>query len=402
MKSSQIPKFGPLSGVKVLVSGLTVAGPYAGSLMADFGAEVINIENPITKDPSRQTPGAGFAKERRNERGLVLNIPTPEGKEVFLKLLKDADILIESSKGGQWAKWGLGDEVLWQHNPKLVIAHVSGFGQSGVPEYVGRGSWDSIGQAFGGLMFLNGNPAPEPAAPAAPYTADYFTALFASWSCLAAYINVQKTGQGESIDVAQFESVLAVQGGFPTDYFTHGIERQRTGWKNAIAGWQAYKCKDGDIFVCFIGASAMKNGLPLIGLEWGSPEFPKGNMYILAGTPEGDLVSQKLAEYCAIRTIEELDQEFNSIGLAASPIMTYELMDKHPHFQAREVFAEWEDANGQIIKGQGIIPKFKNNPGKIWKAAPSYGQDNEDILAELGFTPEQISELYDKKITNKD
>ncbi|SHN88268.1 CoA transferase [Desulfitobacterium chlororespirans] len=399
MKSTEIPKFGPLAGVKVVSVGMSVAGPYAPSLMADFGADVIFIENPAAPDVCRQAPGSSFEKERKNHRSLVLNIPTPEGKEALLAILKKADILIETSKGGQWAKWGLTDEVLWQANPKLVIGHVSGFGQTGDPEYVARGSWDSIGQAFGGYMNLNGNPEPEPPAPAAPYTCDYLTAMSACWSCLAAYIHAQKTGQGESIDIAQFEAALTSHS-YTQDYLTHGIERKRSGPKSVIAGWQGYQCKDGQIFTCFIGPNTMKKGLPLIGLDPDAPEY-KGKLYVLVGEPGSEAIVEAMKKFCAARTVNEADLELNHNGIAASPIMTFEMMKTHPHYIAREEFIEWETFGGYTFKSTNIFPRMKNNPGKVWRPAPLFGMDNDDILEEAGLTPDQIKVLYENKVIAK-
>jgi Predicted acyl-CoA transferases/carnitine dehydratase len=395
MKSFDIPKFGPLTGVKVISVGMSVASPYAGSLMADFGADVIFVENPFAPDMLRQAPGAVFEKERKNHRSLVLNIPTPEGKEILLSLLKDTDILLETSKGGQWAKWGLTDEVLWQANPKLVIGHVSGFGQTGVPEYVQRGSWDSIAQAFGGYMILNGNPEPEPPAPAQPATADYLTALTTCWSCLAAYIHAWKTGQGESLDIAQFEVALS---NVPLpEYLTHGIERKRSGPKSHIAGWQSFQCKDGRIFVCLIGPSAMTTGLAFLGLDPNAPEY-KGKRRIRIGDPGDQVIIQKLEEYCAGRTVDEADQELNAHSISASPIMTFDMMKTHPHYLARNVFTEWQTFAGYTFKSTDIFPRLKNNPGKMWRPAPAFGMDNDDILEEIGFTADQIKELYAGKI----
>ena len=189
MNPFEIPEFGPLSGVKVIISGLTVAGPFAASMMADFGADVIYVESPHAMDQFRVNDTKGFLnKERRNQRAIVLDLTKPEGKEVFLKLVKDADIFIENSKAGAWDARGLTDEVLWEANARLVIAHVTGFGLTGDPDYLKRGSYDAIGQAFSGYMNINGEPEPGLPAPASAFMGDYVTAMLASWSCLAAYI----------------------------------------------------------------------------------------------------------------------------------------------------------------------------------------------------------------------
>ena len=161
MRRTDIPQFGPLQGVKVVHSSISIAGPFCAQLMADMGADVIWIENPKAPDIAR---GGGFHQgwsvelNRRNMRSMALDIPSEKGREVFLKMLAATDIFIEASKGGQYDRWGLSDEELWRANPALVIVHISGFGQAGEDSYVSRASYDPIAQAFGGLMYVNSLP----------------------------------------------------------------------------------------------------------------------------------------------------------------------------------------------------------------------------------------------------
>jgi len=214
--TSLLPEqFGSLQGVRLVSTGSLVAQPFAAALAAEMGAEVIQIERPGEGDAAwrhlgMQLPtkdGTGQAattwiQERRNEWHATLDFSQPEGRELFLKLLKSCDIWMESSKPGSYSKWGLTDDVVLQANPKLVIAHVSGYGQSGHEDYLGRASYDMIGQAFGGLMYQTGFPDPDPPVRANPWTADYITALFCLWSSLAGYISAQRTGKGQVIDVS--------------------------------------------------------------------------------------------------------------------------------------------------------------------------------------------------------
>src|SRR5215510_14598013 len=237
--------FGPLQGVRILSTGSLIAQPYAAALAAEMGAEVIQVERPGEGDAAwrhlgRQLPakaGSGkvattWIQERRNEFYITLDFSKPAGREVFLKLVKACDIWMESSKPGSYPKWGLTDEVVLQANPKIVIAHVSGYGQAGHPDYLGRASYDMVGQAFGGLMYLTGFSDPEPPVRANPYTADYDSALFALWSSLAAYIHRLRTGQGQVSDVAQFEAVHQILAGTMVQYFSTGTLRRRTGNKS--------------------------------------------------------------------------------------------------------------------------------------------------------------------------
>lgn len=391
-----VPVFGPLKGVNVLICGGAIAGPFAAGMMADYGANVTFIENSVGPDMLR--PGSYFQHAHRNQKSIALNIPTPEGKEIISRLIKEADIFIENSKAGQWNKWGLSDEVLWGINPKLVIAHASGYGQTGLPEYTKRGSWDAAGQAFGGMTFMNGYPD-KPPIMAFPYLCDYYTAIYTSWSCLAAYINVLKTGQGESIDIAQYEVIVYSMADAIMNYYNRGQVFTRSGERNPKYGsWRVYDCKDGQIYVALAGLSAMRKGLTFLGLEFPSEHFPETIQIIPPGSVAEKLVEEKITEFCANHTLEEADQQFNSNGIIASVIMTHAMMIDNPQYKARNVITEWEDADGKMIKGPNTLLRFKNNPGQIWRGAPKYGQDNQEVLSSLGFSNKEIEEMKSKNI----
>jgi L-carnitine CoA-transferase len=211
-------KFGPLQGVRILSTGTLIAQPFAAALAAEMGAEVIQIERPGIGDVTRalglrmedgdgSPVGTLWAQDRRNTFYTTLDFAAPEGRELFLRLIAGADIWMESSKAGTYAKWGLDDDTVLAANPAIVITHVSGYGQTGHPGYLNRASYDPIGQAFGGTMSLTGSPDPEPPMASAPLAADYTTAQMCLWSSLAAYIHALRTGQGQVIDLAQYASI---------------------------------------------------------------------------------------------------------------------------------------------------------------------------------------------------
>lgn len=396
----KIPEFGPLRGLKVVLSGTAYAGPVAAGIMADYGAEVISVESARAPDMVRG--GQFFEAAHRNQKAIALNIPTPEGKEIFLKLLKKTDIFIENAKAGQWDKWGLSDEELWKVNPKLVIAHASGFGQTGDPEYTSRGSYDPIGQAFGGTMSMNGMPD-GPELNTNPYTNDYLTALCATWGCLAGYIYAQKTGKGDSIDLAQYETAVYFMADAVMNWCNKGVSFKRPGSGNAKYGaWGPYRCKDGNVYMAPAGQGAITKGLNFLGLTYPSDIFPEGMQMFPAGSEAAELVGEKLTEWCAAHTMEEADNELNKVGLLCSQIMTHDKMEEHPHYKAREVITEWTDIEGKTIKGPNAVFRFKNNPTQIWRGAPKYGMDNEEVLSALGYSDAEIKAFYDGKILVKE
>jgi len=397
-KIADVPQFGVLDGLKVFSAGTVIAQPWAAMLMAENGATVVHSESSRAPDTLRSITFAA-EQEHRNEIMMTLDIPSEEGREIFFKMIKWADIFMESSKGGTYAKWGLTDDVLWEVNPKLVIVHVSGFGQEGDPKYVTRASYDAIGQAFGGFMYLNGMPDPNPPMRANPYTCDYVAALNACWAALAAYIKAQKTGKGESIDVAQFEVMMKIQCHYPMMFFNKDTQLERAGNADPLfAGYSAYKCQDGNyVFLGVVGGGPMKRALPVLGLD-GDPDFPDGIQIAYVGTPAGEKIEKAIQGFCDAHSAEEVDAMFLEAKVPCSVVMNYEMAQRNPHYIARETFIEWDDPVHGKVKGVGMVPKFKKNPGQIWRGAPSYNTDTADVLAELGYSADDIKALYEKKV----
>ena len=397
-KTTDVPKFGQLTGLKVFSTGTVVAAPFAAMLFAENGATVIHAESSVAPDTCRAIKYA-WNQEHRNELGLAINIPTAEGKEIFFKMIKWADIWIESSKGGTYAKWGLTDEVIWEANPALVIVHVSGFGQEGDPEYTCRASYDAIGQAFGGYMFINGMPEPNPPMRAVPYTCDYVTALNAAWAALAAYIRAKMTGKGESVDLAQFEMMTKIQLHYPMTYFMDGKSLMRNGNADPkFAGYSAYRCKDGNyVFIGLVGGGPMKRGLALLGIH-DDPDFPAGIQLAVKGTSAGTKLDAAIEAYCLQHDAAEVDANFMRGEVPCSIIYDIPMASENSHFKAREVFTEWDDPQYGRVKGVNVFPHYKNEKAQIWRGAPLYGQDNDDVLREFGYDDEQIEALYQKGV----
>ena len=317
------------------------------------------------------------------------------GRELFYKLLENADILVDGFRGGQMDKWGMSDEALWEVNPALVIVHISGFGQTGDPGYVSRASFDAIGQAFSGLMALNGEKEPSAPLVSKPGICDYLTGLYAMWAALMGVYHAQKTGEGDVIDVSQYESCLRVQGYGPLMYTTTGEQLKRTGNKEATyAGIDVFECKDGNYCVVQVsGRPAAKAIAALLGLD-DEEHFIEGRP-TLNGTPQGDRLDGAIKAFCLERMPDEVETQLKAIGVACAPINNYEMLMSNPHVIARNDFVEWYDeASEQTLKGVAVLPPVKNNPGQIWRGAPKLGQDNEDILEELGYSNEEIEAMY--------
>lgn len=403
-RRTEIPKFGVLEGLRVLFSGGSIAAPFSASLMADMGADVIWMEHYAIPDIQRTGTSYGYLAEqdRKNMRNITLNVSTVSGKEVFLKLVREADIFIEGSRGRTWDKFGLDDDTLWAVNPKLSIVHISGFGQYGVDDFVTRGSYDPIGQAYGGLMCINEDSRGK-ALMANGSIGDYYSAFMAAFSGLSGYINAQKTGRGESFDISQFEACLRNQNHQNLDCWNqnHPYNASADPDRNmGTAAWNSFVCKDGQqIHMLALGVGVMNGLRKCLGVGFDVIPEGVGILFVDGRVPAGDKMDgHKLEDvvraWCLERTAMEVETEMNNFGVPCAQVLNFDTMLEHPHFLARETLTTVETVEGRNVIISNIVPKCKRNPGRIWCPAPDRGQDNEDILADLGYSPEQIKAMY--------
>jgi crotonobetainyl-CoA:carnitine CoA-transferase CaiB-like acyl-CoA transferase len=410
--ASLLPEqFGPLQGVRIVSSGTLVAQPFAAVLAAEMGAEVIQIERTGEGDAAWRhlgmqlptTDGQGqvattWIQERRNEWYVTLDFSQPKGKDLFLRLVESCDIWMESSKPGSYTKWGLTDEAVLQANPKLVIAHVSGYGQSGHRDYLGRASYDMIGQAFGGLMYQTGFPDPEPPVRANPWTADYITALFCLWSSLAGYISAQRTGTGQVVDISQFEAIHRLLSGTMVEYFSNGFVRERTGNKaTAFQPYDAFQASDGWVVVGAVGLAVFSRVCRVLGLDPEEEKWQRASTDI--NGLEGIEFDALLRGWIAERTVEEVVEQLNAAQVACCPIMNSQAMAEDPHYEARQVHVEWQDNQVGRVKGTGVSPAFSATPGKLWRGSVPVGHDNEQIYTHFaGLSREEVARLTEKGV----
>lgn len=398
MRREEIPRAGLLQDVRVVSTGVVIAGPMAAGLLGEFGAEVLHIESPLGPDMLRSQRST-FGLQHRNQRLMTLDLPSPDGRAIFLRLLADADIWVESSKGGTCDRWGLSDEEVWAVNPRLVVVHVSGFGQSGEPEMIGRAGFDAVAQAYSGLMNWNGTPESGPLL-ARPVLGDHVPALFAAFGAVAALHRARVSGVGESVDVAQYEALVRVQGSMIMHFLNDGIVYPLTGNQNVRwAGTDTFKCADGRwVFVQLSGRSAWANAVVLFSLA-GDPDFPPTLTMVERGSPAGMRMERLMREYCASRDADAVETAFTTAGLACSRVMTPRDVAKDPHYRARETFTQWYDeSEGTTVRGPNIVPRVRNHPAAIWRAGPRYSADTDDVLAELGYDEAERAVLYEKRV----
>lgn len=408
-----IPEFGPLAGMRIIDSGSLIAMPFAATMLADFGAEVIHIERPGVGDTLRlmapfatvngKKVSTAWAQDARNKLSMTLelNLQHEEVKEIFYGLIKEADVFMENMV---WLeKLGIYDEELLKVNPKLVIVHVSGLGHKefgGVPSVCNRASYDMIGQAFSGWLYLQGDPDRDPSV-SKPYTNDFVSAFAVLFGTLSAYINVQKTGRGQVVDVAQFEAMAQYMCGTYTSYTMAGKISERSG--NASPAFQPYnifKSKDG--FLVALGAfgpGVYKRFIQGAGFDLDYFNYEDCSSGIEAvASPKGRELDRKVNEWCASLTAAEIERKMEEARVPCATLNTAKSAFENEHFKSRNDWIKYEDQTVETeITAFGIAPKMSETPGKVWRGAPKLGQDTENVLKTiLGYDDAKISSLQEK------
>jgi crotonobetainyl-CoA:carnitine CoA-transferase CaiB-like acyl-CoA transferase len=426
-----IPEFGPLSGMRVLLTGSIVAGPFAAAMLAENGAEVIQVERPgygdtlrgqapvITNNnggdkpfkmagpevPVDQKISCAWMQEGRNRlsMNLEVNLNIPEAKEIFLSLIKNCDVWLENMV---WLeKLGINDEMMFEVNPKLVIAHVSGFGRpqfGGVPEECDRPSYDPIGQAEGGWMYINGFPEPMPPGYGSSFMNDYLSAMFCTVGILMAYTNAQKTGKGQVVDVAQVECMSKVLNDTFMSYFTMGMVKQRVG--NKIPIFQPanlFKTKDGYLYLGTYGPAVYGRALKAMGISLEKyPHELAGASREAINSPLGLELNAEVEKWMAERTSEEGMAVLKKAKVPTAIPRTAADLANSEHYKSRGNFVSYMDETlGKMVTGFGFVPKMSRTKQQVWRGGPRIGQDTTEILRKIvGYSDSQIEGLMGKGV----
>ncbi len=410
-----IPEYGPFAGMRAVCAGTLLAMPFAATMLADFGVEVIQIERPGIGDTQRmlapfaelngKVVSAAWAQESRNKLAMTLelNLKHEEVREIFYGLIREADIFMENMV---WMdKLGVYDEELLKVNPKLVIVHVSGMGHKefgGLPNVCNRASYDMIGQAFSGWLNLQGDPDRPPVI-AKPYLNDYVSAFSALFAALSGYIYAQKTGEGQVVDVAQFEAMAKCMSSTYTAYTLLGTVTERTG--NASPSFQPY-----DIFLSrdgfYVALGAFGPGvynrcIPAMGLdlEYFNYKDCSYDAEVLS-SPKGRELNAAVTAWCASHDAQEIESLMEAARVPCSRVNTARSAYENEHFRSRGDWIKYEDqTTGAEVEAFGIAPKMSKTPGRVWRGAPSMGQDTENILKTiLGYDDAKIAELKEKNL----
>jgi len=373
-----------LKGLRVVELGQLLAGPFCGQLLGDMGAEVIKVEPPGAGDPMRVW-GQGEEKVQweviaRNKKSVSANLRIPEGQALVRKLIGKADILVENFKPGTMEKWGFSPEALLAEHPGLIIARMSGYGQTG--PYSDRAGFGGIGEAMGGWRYIVGEPDRSPSRMGISI-GDTLTATYGCMGVLAALHHRSVTGHGQVIDAALYESVLQVMEGLVPEYDHSGFIRERSGSiLPGIAPSNVYICKDGEYM---IGANkdslwqrlAEAMGMPDLGTD------PRFATHLARGHNQFEL-DDIINAWAATLTVDEVDALMIAYSIPAGRVYRAPEMLEDPHFQARDAIIEVETERYGKLKMQGAFPKMSATPSSVRSPAPSIvGQHNAEIYGGL-------------------
>lgn len=395
----------PLHGVRVIDVGTFLAGPFAATIMAEFGAEVLKVEHPIAGDPMRRfgTPTKrhdatlAWLSEGRNKKSVTIDLHQHEGIQLFLKLVAKSDVLVENFRPGTMEEWGLDWETLCAANPGLVMLRVSGYGQTG--PYRRRSGFAHIAHAFGGLSYLAGFPGETPVIPGTLPLADYISSLYGAIGVMLALRHRNKTGIGQVIDIATYEAVFRVLDEIAASYGLFGKIREREGSGSFIAvphghfrtsdnRWVAIACTTDKMFSRL--AEAMER-----------PELASTGLYgeQRERLASRDVVNQLVNEWVSSHTREEVLERCLANQVPIGKVNSIADIFEDEHFQARgNLVGVEENGMGNVVI-PGIVPTLSETPGRITNLGPTMGNATYEVMRELlEISAEAIKELRQKKI----
>jgi len=397
---------GPLTGLRVIEFGQLLAGPYVGTLLGDFGADVVKIEAPGSGDAMRDwgrlrhnDHSLWWSILARNKRSVTLNLREAEGQRIAMRLCQGADVVLENFRPGTMEKWGLGPDDVHAKNPSAIYARVTGYGQTG--RYRDRPGFASASEAISGLRGINGYPDQAP-----PRTGLSLGDTLAAQSAfqgilLALYVRDARDGGGggQVVDASITDACFAVMESTVLEYEKTGTIRRPTGPRlPRIAPSNVYRSSDGKWVVIAANHDTLWRRLAKL---MGKPELGDDERFAShhARGENEDLLDEIIGEWAAEHTAEELDRIVNEAGVVCAPVYTAADIYADPYFRERELLVEYEDEVHGRISAQGIVPKLSATPGRVRQAARwTVGADTDAVLHELGVEGEELDALRESGV----
>lgn len=393
--------------------GRILAGPFCSQILADYGADVIKVEQPLQGDETRSWQGKGeaaawkdgtgpisfyFAAINRNKRSLTLDLKKAEALEAVRKLVKETDVVIENFVPGGADRLGLGYSELSEINPRLIYASISGYGSSG--PYAKRAGYDAIAAAEGGLMHITGHPDGGPVRPGLGMT-DMSTGLYAHGAIMAALYSREKTGRGQHISASLFETQISLLTNIGANWLNMGRDGQRFGAAHpSIVPYNTWRCKDG-IWLA-LAANNERQFKALCQLidrtDLLDDQRFKNNAQRVEHRPAMDDVFDTVF---ASKTSKEWMHVFDGSGLAHGPVNTIQKAFEHPQTTARDMIQSlsWDAVTSGEWRGIGVPVKFSETKGSFRQRPPILGEHTGEVLGEVGYTEEEIRRLREQGAT---
>jgi formyl-CoA transferase len=389
----------PLAGLRVLDLSQVMAGPFCCQMLGDMGADVIKVEPPRAGDQARRGLGfamkgedtAAFLAVNRNKRSVVLDLKDDAQRAIFHRLAATADVVVENFRPGVTERLGIDYATLGAADPRLIYASISGFGQTGPAAT--RPGYDLIAQGMAGVMSVTGEPGGDPVKCGVP-VGDLSAGLFCAFAILTAYIARQRTGRGQHIDTSLFEGALALSIWETAELWATGRVPQPLGSAHRLlAPYQALRTRDGHVTVAGNNQRLWGRLCAAIGREdlvedprFATNDDRMANRAALVAELEAVLERRDTADWVTL---------LSEAGVPAGPINDYEQVLADPHTAAREMVVEMEHPVEGTVRGLGIPVKLSDTPGRIRRAAPLLGEHTAELLAELGCTDREISEIQE-------
>jgi formyl-CoA transferase len=388
---------GPLSGLRVLELGSFIAGPFAGQLMGDYGAEVLKVESTTSGDPMRQW---GINRDgeslwwpiiSRNKKSLAIDMRSPAGRDLIRRMIPHVDIVLENFRPGTLAGWGLDHAALAEINPRVIMVHVSGFGQTG--PRASEAGFGSIGEAMGGIRHTTGNPELPPTRSGISL-GDSLAALFAVIGTLAAVHERSVSGRGQEVDVAIYEAVAALMESTLADHEVAGVTRGRTGSVlPGVAPSNVYPCADGAEVLIAANADTVFRRLCT---AMGAPELAEHPHYREHSSRGHHSVAldASISAWTTTMSSDDLLAVLEQHAVPAGRIYTAPDMLSDPHYAAREMVVRVANRFGVELPAAGVVPKFSRTRPSTPVAGPGHGEHTADVLSRLaGVSGDELAGL---------
>jgi len=394
---------GPLAGLKVIDLSTVVAGPLAATLLADYGADVLKVELPDGRDGLRHLPPfkdgvpLWWKVGNRNKRAITLDVRQPDGRELFLRLLSDAVVLVENFRPGTLDRWGLSSGVLFGIQPKLTVLRVTGFGQTG--PYRDRPGFARIFDAMSGFTYLNGTEETGPLNLGYPVS-DAVAGLFGALAVVSAVLQVVRnpSALGQEIDLSATEAMFRLLDFSAIEYDQLGTVRGRMGNRSSYsAPSNIYKTRDDRWLSLAISTqSVFERFAAAIGCGWMlDDERFKDNV---SRTRNVDELDALVAERIASEDLADVYVRLTDSGVTCSPVNSIADVFADPHFNDRGMVVNVDDARLGSVRMQCVVPRFSRTPGSVRRTGPELGADNMDIFRELGLSEERVAELKANRV----